>query len=195
MGSSYTTLEIRLNNVLARSPYFLRDPSSGHLSLSILDNTPLKRAIYNLKPLVSIPLTCTYTYYYVYTTAYPYSQFSDTFFVNPNTTSLELFRPLNNAREQDWYEIFVHVTDTPALTDKFYLASNNNTALLFFTINIVSSIVYIPRFIDVTEYMCNTFYFKLHDLKRLLIKKKNLTIIFSCGRARANRASDRLREK
>ena len=157
VGSSYTTLEIRLNNVLARLPYFLRDTSSGHLSLSILDSTPLKRSLYNLQPLVYIPQRCTHTYFYVYTTAHPYSHFSDTFFVNPNTTSLELFRPLN-AQVQDWYEIFVFVTDTPTLTDKFYQASNNNTALLFFTINILSSIVNKPpQFIDVTEFMCKIF--------------------------------------
>ena len=154
MGSSYTTLEIRLNNVLAKSPYFIRDPSSGHLSLTILDSSPLKKALYDLKPLVYVPSTCTFTYYYVYTTAYPYSQFSNTFFVNPNTTSLELFQPLD-AHVQDWYEIFLYVTDTPTLTNQFYQPSNNNTSLLFMSVNVVSSTVSVPpRFIDVTNFMC-----------------------------------------
>ena len=153
IGVTYTTLEIRLTNLLKKGPYFDRDPTSGRLSIQVNDSFPLKKPLYDLRPLIRVPITCLTLHFYVYSTAFPYSQFSDTFYVNTNTSALELFQPLN-AHIQDWYEIFIFITDTPTLTKQFYQPLLNNTSLLFISINVLSSAVNIPTFIDATKYMC-----------------------------------------
>ena len=119
----------------------------------MIDSVPVNNPLYDLRGLIRVPLTCLTHHYYVYSTAYPYSQFSDTFYVNPNTSSLEILHPLN-AQIQDWYEIFIYITDTPTLTKQFYQPSLNNTSLLFMSINILSSAINVPTFIDATKYMC-----------------------------------------
>ncbi len=69
LQSTYTTLDIRLNNIIDIYPYFIREPSSGKFTIDISDTIKLDDTIFDLssyvyKPIadVEIPIL----YYYVY---------------------------------------------------------------------------------------------------------------------------------
>ena len=180
-GIAYTTIEVRLNNLFDVFPYINRERTSGRIYLTLSERTSLNASVFDLKPLLVQPpgVELSRLYFYVFETgrqrvrrslywheysltllvpltANPYS-LSDQFYVNPmRQTTLQLTRPLN-AKVKDQYQIFVYVSLTPLNSTCCGYGQTpdpNNTALIFFDINVSVCNKNKPYFIDATEIMC-----------------------------------------
>lgn len=143
----YTTLQLSL---IETYPYFTRKPGSGQLFLNVEESTPLNIPFYNISSLIYNP-TDSPLFFYVHDNQYPFYQ-SETFYMGNVNASLKLKKPLN-ARERDFYRLYVFVNNNSTIGRCEGAPSNKNESLLFIDIRVLSKSSNL-NFLEATKYMC-----------------------------------------
>ncbi len=147
----YSTIQLSLKETY---PYFKRKPGSGELSIYVEENTPLGVSFYNISSLVYNPSNLS-LFFHVRENNYPFNQ-SDTFGMSNTDASLRLINKLN-AKERDFYRLFVSIKNNSTIEYYGGAPSNANETLLFIDIRVLSkssNLEFIELNNITNKYMC-----------------------------------------